>query len=103
MNVQNNTFNDKDEKDVKKKDNILKSMKKTLGRNSDFRHLTWNVGKGKKNGLHRIEIEEGCRVVIGCNKNEIERRTIKHNKEYLSKVKSTKAHDDKTCNTIIKK
>ena len=75
-------------------------MKKTLRRNSDFRCLTCNVGKGQKNGLRKLEIEEGDRVVTVCNKNEIERRIVKHNKEHVSKVKSTDACNDKTYSVI---
>ena len=67
-----------------------------MRRNCDFRHLTCNAGKGKKNGLRKLEIEEGDEIVTACNKDEIERRIIKHNKENFSKVKGTKAHVDKT-------
>ena len=70
LDMQDNIFNDKDEKELKKKDKTLKSMKKSLRRNSDFRYLTCNVGKGQKNGLRRLEIEEGDRVVTVCNKND---------------------------------
>ena len=66
-----------------------------MRRNSDFRCLTCNVGKGQKNGLRRLEIEERDRVVTVCNKEEIEKKIINHNKEHFSEVKGTTAHDDK--------
>ena len=68
--------------------------------NSDFRHLACNVGKGQKNGLRILEIEEGDRVVTVCNKNEIEKRIINNEKEHFSKVKGTYVHNDKNvfCN-----
>ena len=45
-------------------------MKKELRRNSYFRCLTSNVGTGQKNGLRRLEMEKGDRLVTVCNKNE---------------------------------
>ena len=47
-----------------------------------------------------LEIDEDDRVVTVCNKNEIERLIIKHNKSNFTKVKSTKAHNDKMCSEI---
>ena len=79
---------------MKNKERILKSLKKTTRRNSDFRHLTCNSGKGQKNGLRRLKIEEGDVIVTVCNKDEIERIIIKHTKEHFSKAKDTKAHND---------
>ena len=54
LNMQGNTFDDEDENDIKKKDKKLKSKKKTLVRNSDFRYLACNFGKGQKNGSRRM-------------------------------------------------
>ena len=55
LDMQDNKFNDENKNENEmKKDNMLKSMKKSLKRNSDFRHLTCNVEKGNKNGLRRL-------------------------------------------------
>ena len=93
--MQDDAFDDEDENEMKK-EKMLKSMKKSLKRNSNFRHLTCNVGKRQKNGLCILEIEEGERIVKIFNKNEIERRIIKNDKEYFSKAKGNDAHNDKT-------
>ena len=66
LDIQHNSFHDEDENEMKNR-KILKAMR----RNSHFRHLTWNVGNSKKNGLQRLEIEEGNRGVTVCNKDEI--------------------------------
>ena len=71
LDMQDNKFNEEDEKEMKNKARILKSLKKIMRRNSDFRCLTCDVGKGQKNGLRRLEIEEGDRIAIVCNKDEI--------------------------------
>ena len=81
---------------MKNKARTLKALKKKIRRNSDFWHLACDVGKGKKNGLRILKIEEGDRIVTVFNEHEIQRRWIKHNKEYFSKVKGTKACNDKT-------
>ena len=65
-------------------------MKKSVRININFRHLTCNAGKGQKNGLRRLEIKEGDRVVTVCNKNEIEWIIINHNKEHFRKAKGNK-------------
>ena len=44
---------------MKNKERMLKSLKKNIVRNSDFSYLTSNVGKGKKNGLRKLEVPEG--------------------------------------------
>ena len=44
LGMYDNTFNDEDDNDMKE-DNILKSTKKRLRRNSDFGCLTFNVEK----------------------------------------------------------
>ena len=74
---------------MKNRQIILRSMKKSMRRNSDSRCLTCNADKGYKNGLRRLKIEEGDRIVMVCNKKEIERRIINHNKDNFSKAKCT--------------
>ena len=56
---------------MKNKERTLKSVKKTTRRNSYFRCITCNAGKGDKNGLKILEIEEGDEIVTVCNKDEI--------------------------------
>ena len=52
--------------------------------------------KGKKNGLRKVEVEVGDDMMTARNKDEIERMITKHNREHFSKVKNTKAHNEKT-------
>ena len=80
---------------MKNKERMLDSLKKNIARNSYFRHLTKKVGKGKKNGLRKLEVEEGDEVITVCDKDEIERRIMQYNKEHFSKVKITKVCKDK--------
>ena len=42
---------------MKNKERMSKSLKKTMRRNSDFRHVACNARKGQKNGLRRLEIK----------------------------------------------
>ena len=55
LDFQDNKFNEEDEKYMKNKERMLKSLKKIMRRNSDLRRLTCKAGKGK-NELRRLEI-----------------------------------------------
>ena len=50
--------------------------------------------------MRRLEIDEGDSAVVVCNKNEIERLIIKHNKEHFGKFKSVDLHNEKICSVI---
>ena len=76
---------------------MLKNIKKILNRNRDFRHVTNNVGKGKKLGLRSTQDEEGIEY---HNKEEIEEKVMKHNKMHFSKVKESKFYKDKMHDNI---
>ena len=78
----------------------MKILKKTLRTNSNFRRFVCESGKGQKNGLCRIEIEEGDKVAAVWNKNEIEIHIFKQSNERFCKAKSTVAHDYETCSVI---
>ena len=41
-----------------KKRKVLRNAKKTLPRNRDFKHVTQNIGKGKKFGLRSAQDED---------------------------------------------
>ena len=62
LDLQENKFNSEDEK-IKNKERTLKSLKKKIVRNSNFSYLICNAGKGKKNRLRELEIEEGNGMV----------------------------------------
>ena len=49
--MQENEFDLEDEHDEKKRKKTLKTLNKGVAKKNDFRYLTNNVGKGKKNGL----------------------------------------------------
>ena len=68
LNLKEIELNPEEEKDMKNRKGMLKSLKKNVARKSDFRHLTNNVGKGKKNGLRKIEVEEGDETITMRNK-----------------------------------
>ena len=80
LDLQENEYNLEEENDTKNRTKTLKALKKGVTRNSDFRYLTNNVGKGKKNGSRKLEVEEVDEVVIVRNKDEIEQKIIQHNK-----------------------
>ena len=96
LDLQENEFNPEEEKDMKNRKRTLKPLKKNIARKSDFRCLTNNVGKEKKNGLRKVEVEVGNDIMTVRSEEEIERMTIKHNEKHFSKVKCTKAHNVKT-------
>ena len=48
----------------------------------------------------RLKVAEGDEIIIVRNKEETELLIIKHNREHFSKVKNTKAHKDKTHNSM---
>ena len=50
--------------------------------------------------MRSLETEESDEIVTSCNKDEIERRRMKNNKEHFSKVQGTKAHVDKINNAM---
>ena len=50
--------------------------------------------------MRRVEIEKCNRVVTFFNKNEIERRIIKHDKDNFSKVNITDAQNNKMISVI---
>ena len=53
-----------------------------------------------KNELRRLETEEGNKVINVCDEKEIEGRFKTNDKHHFSKVKISKAHDDKTCDNV---
>ena len=87
---------------MKLRNKTLKSLHKGVAKRKDFRCLTNNVGKGKKQGLRKVEVVEGDEIISIRNKDEMERLIIKHNRENFSKGKNTKACEDKTCNSTRK-
>ena len=78
--LQENKFNLEEENDAKNRKRTLKYLKKDVARKSDSRHLANSVGKGKKNGLRKVEVEVGDDMATVRNKEEIERMIMKHNK-----------------------
>ena len=46
--MQDNQCIEEDEIEMKNKERILKSLEKTIRRNSDFRHLSYDAGKVQK-------------------------------------------------------
>ena len=70
LDLQENKFNPEDEKDMKNKERMLKSLEKTIVRNSDFSYSTSNVVKGKKNGVRKVEVKVGDEVTTVKNKEE---------------------------------
>ena len=97
LDLQENKHKPDEEKDTKKNEKMLKSLKKKNERNPIFRHVAKTAGKGKKHGLRKLEVEVEEEVAIVLDEDEIGRKITQHNKEHFSKVKSAKAHEDKTC------
>ena len=57
---------------------------------NDFWHSTNNVGKGKKNGLRKVEVVVGKEIISARNKEEMESMIMKYDSEHFSKVKKLK-------------
>ena len=54
LDLKDNLFEDDNENHKKHKEKVLKSLKKKLRRNNEFRYLACNSGKGQKNGSSRM-------------------------------------------------
>ena len=52
----------------KKRKKTLKTLNKGVAKENDFRCLTNNVGKGKKNGLRKVEVVVGEEIISVRNK-----------------------------------
>ena len=99
---ENEIPNDDTDELNKKRESIIKIVKKTLRRNCIFKCLTENRGKGKKNGLKssRVSIENGEEETV-CNRDIVDEKIRERNLQCFSKVKTSHACEDKTCEKLL--
>ena len=90
------------EKLVKKKKKIMAGIRKKLQRDHVFHYLSRHVGKGLRDTIRRLHVQNEHKEVIETliKREDVENRLIEFNANHFKKALNSIAHKDKICNKL---